>query len=208
MPLLLALTACETELQSCDTMAYASLQIDLTDPEGAPVEAANVQFSVDGGSLQDCYATEGTYTCGWETVGEFVVHIQADGLEPVEETFTVEAHDVCHVDTQFAEIQLERACTAEEVAAIHVTVDESGGGAGDAPLQVFWEHADGDSEPQECFFDIEFLCAYGESGDLRVFAFNDTGGSAEAEVTVEHDGCHPIPEDVHLVLAYEDEPAG
>ena len=202
MPILLALVGCDRPIQACPAIAQSSVQIDLTDADGAPIPAANVQFSVDGGATQDCESwDDGTYVCGWEQVGEFVISIEADGYEPIEVEATVDGYDGCDLDSQLLDVQLDEvACTQELVPAVVGTLSHA-----DSDVQVFWEYVDHDSPAHPCdFFDIEFQCADEISGDLRVFAHDDIGGYAEAVVSVEHDGCHPITEEVELELEWGD----
>ncbi|MCP4807414.1 MAG: hypothetical protein GY913_28870 [Proteobacteria bacterium] len=208
MFLLSLLTACDGEIEDCPAIAHPSVQLQLTDIDGEPLADALVQFSVDDGDLQDCESwDDGGYVCGWETEGFFEIHIAAENYEPVVETIEVADIEGCDFGTESIEVQLvDLICTTEEVPGVLVTVGLDNDEQGDSELQVFSSPEQG-AEPEECFRAGDaFACALEQSGDLLVFAHDDMGGYAQELVTVEHDDCHPITEEVHLELRYDDEP--
>lgn len=94
---------------NCDTMAVASVVVDVTAEDGADIDPT-VEFSRDGDTFEPCDDAEADdeFICGWEIEGELTVRVSADGYAPFEETVTVEA-DECHVTTENLAVTLTPA---------------------------------------------------------------------------------------------------
>ncbi|HJN72399.1 MAG TPA: hypothetical protein QGF58_00580 [Myxococcota bacterium] len=204
----LSLFACFEENpinEFCPDIVSLSAVVDIVDVDGEPVEGITlVQYSLDGVDFQSCevsFEQDNRYECAWEQGGDFTVVAEAEGFESGSVEFTVSAsEDDCTVDTEFVELQLEeQACTTEEVPAVMTTI------LGDVETaEVYWSFPNGDMQPEFWELCIEYeaglwACALEMSGDIAIEAYG-VGGDDGALVTVAHDGCHPITEDVELSL--------
>ncbi len=103
----------------CDAMAVASVNLTVLAADGGAIDADGlvVQYTVDGGDLQDCEPmTDDGFVCGWEQSGEFAIFAEAPGYEPGEAAVTVEA-DECHPIGEVLEIRLDPITAFEEPRA-------------------------------------------------------------------------------------------
>ena len=96
---------------NCTLEARSSVTANVDDDAGAPVTQATVRFAVDGGEPQDCDDNfdDGSYTCGFEIAGDFVITAEKSGHDPSEATATVgETDDGCHVESELVRLILIR----------------------------------------------------------------------------------------------------
>jgi hypothetical protein len=113
LALALALPACgdgtPDALDACTTEARASVQIEVFDTDGAPIDEATATYTVDGGDPQDCFvALPGEVVCGFELTGAFSVTVAAPGYASATVEATVEPGE-CHVETAVLDVTLEPA---------------------------------------------------------------------------------------------------
>lgn len=103
--------ACEPtdEGPVCDDLAAVSVTVTVDDDAGQPVDDAVVTFTVDGGLTQRCQSNgDGSYQCGIELSGDFVISVVRTGFAPQTAAVTVEA-DECHVIGETVAVTLARA---------------------------------------------------------------------------------------------------
>ena len=102
-------SACDPVV-NCTLEARSSVTANVDDDAGAPVTQATVRFAVDGGEPQDCDdRDDGSYVCGFEIRGDFVITAEKSGHDPSEATATIgETDDGCHVESQLVRLILIR----------------------------------------------------------------------------------------------------
>ncbi|GDX78243.1 hypothetical protein LBMAG42_00540 [Deltaproteobacteria bacterium] len=201
--LLLTLFACETET-ACTELAAASLTLTLTGAGGAALVDPVVTYTVDGVDRGECTSfQEGSYTCGYEERGHFVVTASATGFE----TGTVEADvaaDECHVIQEVVSLELEEtACTAEVVASALVNLS----GTGDEILEQSWVKFQPDGgEVADCSSADGYAWTCGEdvTGPMTITAgaSGHQDGSTTVDVQLDEAGCHAVTETVDLALEW------
>jgi hypothetical protein len=81
----------------CTTNIVFSVDVTVVDMSGATVPDATLFFTVDGGSIQPCGGglEEGTYACGADVSGHFVITAESRGLTGMAEADV--SADACHV---------------------------------------------------------------------------------------------------------------
>ena len=92
------------------------------------------------------------------------------------------------------------ACDAMAVASVNVTLlDEQGEAFAPDEAVVQFEH-DG-ADPVDCErFDDQWVCGWEVSGEVLVLVSVPGYEGATASAEVEHDGCHPIAEQLEIQL--------
>jgi hypothetical protein len=69
---------------ACTSNVVFSVTVDVVDGNGVAVPDAKLTFTVDGGPTQNCFGPwgggPGTYTCGHEQVGHFVITASRGGM--------------------------------------------------------------------------------------------------------------------------------
>lgn len=121
------LAACEPRplIVDCTDAEAPSVVLTLEDADGTRVTDAWIRYEV-AGEASECEAWgDGTFVCGFETLGEFTLDIRADGRRPVLETVQVD-QGACHVNTVERTIQLERIGDffAEDRAYLHQIIED------------------------------------------------------------------------------------
>jgi hypothetical protein len=202
LTLLLAapLAGCPLDPIACDTSAYTSVVVHVSEEGGGAVDAT-VTFSVDGGEFADCMDNgDGAWACGWEQAGDITIRVEAASHTTFEETVTVEQGE-CHVVTQTVDAALVPVdCTMEEVPSVIATVV---GSSGEELTGVVarWTHPEtGVVADCDGGVDDTWVCGAEVAGAIVVTAVAD--GHAEESVTVEvgEDECHVITESVEIAL--------
>ena len=160
---------------------------------------------MDGGDELPCEGPgDGTFACGWEEAGEFVVNIDALGFGSDSFSETIEA-DECHVLTEVIEHTLYAVdCTDQAVPSIEVTVTD-GQGADVTSADVVWNVAAEDDLPEPCMHQGANVWTCGEEVAGELVVEIDNAGPYEAYsqlVTVGADECHVITESLAAVLQY------
>lgn len=199
------LAGCEEPDAKCNTMAAASVMLEVTDQNGDPIEGVTAEFSSDGATVEElCEELDGTFVCGYEVAGPIVVTISAPGQVTHTETIVVEAGE-CHVQGVSLTVALEPVeCTDEIRPSVVVSLtDEQGTAITEA--DVTWNHEEEDDLPEPCVYlqDNQWACAEEIPGNLLIEVSN--AGPYEPfsrVVTVEEDDCHVQTEDLDVVLAY------
>jgi len=206
LPLALAIAAgCPAPPVECDTMAAASVNLTVIDPDDMSIATAQVTYAVDGGDPQACERLEGNnYVCGWEVAGTFDVQIAVEGYLPDRFSVTVD-EDECHVIPQAVERTLTPVeCTQQEVFGmlVNVTAEQ---GADITSATVVWGRPNADMAPMPCEYvsGNQWACA-AEAFGLLELSISDAGPyqSFLQVVDVGFDGCDPVTETVDAVLAY------
>lgn len=193
--------------QACTEMAAASLTVEVLDPEGKPIQDAQVHFSVDGGDSQICDGWgNGTYVCGYEVAGELTVTVEAEGYLDAQTVANVVMDDVgCHVVGQAVSLTLEAdgtGCDEDLRYGVVVTLTASDASVLENPL-VEWSRANADMAPQPCQGGGEsWSCGEEAAGDLEVWASADGYPVVREDVTVEMtaDECHVVTEFIDIAL--------
>lgn len=205
--ILFAFIACDEmpSLVDCPDIATLSSVVDLVDDSGVPIQDAVVEYSVDGADFVACetWTDEvGRYECGWESSGPFTVRASAEGYIDGSVDFVVgPSEDGCTVDTETVELALEEIpCTLEEVPGVMATV------TGDPEAEVYWSLANADMAPTLCedYGDGVWACGYESSGQFAIDVYGQTA-TESALVDVDHDGCHPITEELRFDLPVDED---
>lgn len=201
--LLLTLSACETET-ACTELAAASLTLTLTGAGGAALVDPVVTYAVDGADRGECTSFEaGSYTCGYEEQGHFVVSASATGFE----AGTVEADvaaDECHVIQEMVSLELqETACTAEVAASVLVNL----AGTGDEILEQSWVQYQAEGVAvADCSSEdgYAWICGEDVTGPMTITAgaSGHKDGSATVDVPLDEAGCHAVTQTVDLALEW------
>ena len=195
----------------CTAEARISVSVELLDPDGTPLEEADVVWrsETDGESCE--LWGDGTWACGFEVGGELTIVAEHETYGEVSETVFVDS-DVCHVITEELSLQFEEPDCPDVDPSASVLASvfyEDGSPHGDA--EAFWEFAEGDMQPMPCDLvggDLEhvFACGTGVGGALLVWATSDAGSSEWVHVEVELDDCGlPIVEEIDLVIVEDRE---
>ncbi len=94
-----ALPACEAPAAACTELAAVSVTANVTDDAANAINDATVTFAVDGGAAEDCdFVADGSYSCGVEVAGDFVITATKPGFDSATASATVvEDADGCHV---------------------------------------------------------------------------------------------------------------
>lgn len=201
--LVLGLTACPQPVDcTMEARSSVTVTVTVTTPDGAPAGDAVVTYSVDGAAEAPCEThVVGEYVCAYEVAGDFTIRASLLGYEDAVGTATVEA-DECHVIGQTLSLQLTPlACTDHIVPAVIATLRGASDEVLDTPT-VGWKPAaeDGPVSPCDEQLDGTWACAPEATGDL---AIQGTAGGHTVDtqtVTVVSDGCHPIQQNVDLVV--------
>ena len=91
---------------ACDTMAYTSVNVTVTDDSGSAVPDVEVTFSVDGGAASPCEVISSTeFGCGVEQAGDITVEASAPGFVTQSDSVTVD-EDECHVLPETMDFEL------------------------------------------------------------------------------------------------------
>lgn len=188
---------------ACDTMARASVTVNVTDAGGAPLADATATWSLDGVDQGACDALpDASFACGYERAGRIVVTIEAEGYAPGSETVDV-AMGTCHVESAVLDVALEPvACTEEERPSVALSVAGSSGEALTG-VEAWWATADAPSATTPCEGDGPgWTCGSEVAGDLLVTARADGHPPITVPVTVAStdDGCHVVTESVEILL--------
>lgn len=193
------------DLEACDTSAAASVNVSLVDEAGAALSSASVTYTVDDGGETACESmgNAGSWACGWEVAGHFVITAASDGY--VEQTEEVDvAQGECHVESQSVTMTMHTEdCSGNRVAAVVVTVTTTDGADPEA-LDVEWRSREtSTSTYDDCDSSSgNWDCGWNETGSIEVQA--SAAGyyrvSQVVEVPVSDDGCHPTPQFVTLEL--------
>lgn len=191
----------------CTDMAVASTNVVIQDAAGNAITGATVTYSVDGIDQGECENMNGTYVCGWEQAGEFVITAEAAGFVTNSIPVTVEqTEDGCHVVGEQVTLTLtpdSPDCTENIVYSlyVHVTTDAA------IPIQnetVMWGLANADMAPQPCEPDGDhyWRCAQEMAGDLDIYVSAENFVDAYQIVTVGMDAqeCHVVTENVEVSL--------
>ncbi len=198
---LAALCGCPME-QACTEIAVVSVTVDLVDSGGMPITAADVTYELDGADPVPCEEWSGTYSCGFEEAGEFVIHAVAAGYQEAMDT-TVVDQDVCHVITQVLVMEMDPVdCTQEEVVSVVVTVED---GEGDPIPDAAVSYVPRDQdwmapEPCETADGHTFACGWEYHGIIDLWAEAPGYEDQTGEVDVAFDGCHPLTGEYAFVL--------
>lgn len=110
LPVLLALSACGggDDEGACTAEARVSVALTIVDDLNAPVAAADVSYSVNGGAAQTLVCgSSGACNVANEVSGVFAISASKSGYLPASGTVTVE-RDACHVITQKLTLTLKR----------------------------------------------------------------------------------------------------
>lgn len=93
----------------CDAMVVFSVNIDVEDSLGAPMEDASGMYRANGGAEVECAPgiSRSQLMCGADEDGEIEVTVSAPDMVSVTESFTVQMADECHVDPVSATIVLD-----------------------------------------------------------------------------------------------------
>lgn len=205
MVLLLALVACDSAPTACDTMAAYSVNVTV---DAASADIVSVTYSVDGVDKGACDGMPGgTYACGVEVAGHFVVTANVRGFQPTSVAVDV-AQGECHVEPQSLTIEPEDCESVSD--AIHVRLSGADGGALLNPA-VLWIASGGDVDAPCTQVDddgavSDWTCAEQATGDFVVTGTADGYDSGTLAVTVPDSdyGCGPETQDVDLVLTPAD----
>lgn len=117
------LNACfKTDPVACTTEARASVQVTIVDQNGAPLVPTKLEFSVDGGAVQQAECIAGDpcteYVLGWEQAGSYTIsatyeaEIEEDPCcwffdNQDAEVVVGLTEDECHVVTEMVTITLD-----------------------------------------------------------------------------------------------------
>jgi hypothetical protein len=200
------LSGCDGPI-ACDTMLVFSFNLTLVDEAGAPVEGAEVTYSVDSGAFNPCEEVgSGVWACGADEAGSFTVQVSAEGKHFYDLARTIEAGE-CHVEAVSEELVMkDQICGDAVIPSARVTLAGSGGEALEEQV-VDWRHADqGDDAWAPCAPDGSglFLCGENDAGDLEVRGAAAGHPAVTVPVAVARDmqGCFPVPEDVTITLEW------
>ncbi len=197
------LFGCPVQETVCTLDYRSSVTVYVYDQANTPLEQAEVRYRVDDGDWAACELLSGGFVCGWELSGAFDIDVSAVGFDPqLLELDVGSTEDGCHVASETVSVFLEALdCSAEALPAAKVSVfDAAGEPAQDA--SVSWSGGTSDASGMACQTGSAsnvYLCAYEEWGDLTIHAESGAQAGA-AEVSVEHDGCHPITESVDVQM--------
>jgi hypothetical protein len=202
MFLLFALVACDAEPTACDTMAAYSVNVTV---DAAAADIVAVTYTVDGVDKGACDAMPGgTYACGVEVAGHFVVTANVHGFVPTSAEADV-AQGECHVEPASITIHPEDCESVSD--AIHVRLSGADGGALVNPA-VLWIASGGDADEACALMDddgavSDWTCAEQATGDFVVTGVADGYAPASLAVSVPDSdfGCGPETQDVDLVLS-------
>jgi hypothetical protein len=188
--------------RDCTLMAVSSVTLNVENEAGARISGSTATYSVDGGEPVACEALggNGDFVCGWEVAGDLTITASAPGYQEASQTVTVEA-DECHVVTEELTLTLQEAeCNDDAVLpSIRVTVV---GSTGESLSDVWVAYTpEGAEDPNDCYeTGGVWLCGQEESGTFTVAAGAGGHQTESVEVTVGHDECHVITEDVTFEL--------
>lgn len=103
-----ALPACEAPPAACTELAAVSVTANVTDDAANAINDATVTFVVDGGAEQGCdFVGDGSYSCGFEIEGDFVITATKPGFDSATATATVvKDADDCHVVSESVNLVL------------------------------------------------------------------------------------------------------
>lgn len=92
---------------ACTTEARASVTVKVVDASGTPVTDASVTFAVDDEPARACESfPDGSYACGFEIAGEFVIGVARNGESKLEKLTIGMTADGCHVEGKSITITL------------------------------------------------------------------------------------------------------
>lgn len=103
-----AAVGCGGEELDCTTEARSSVTVTVVDANGAPVNDAALEYSVDGGAKKECIVpgiNASEYVCGFEEEGHFTI-TATSGILTGTATADVVA-DECHVIGQTVKLTLK-----------------------------------------------------------------------------------------------------
>ncbi len=158
---------------------------------------------MDGGATEPCDDMgDGEFVCGWEIEGDFEITARAFGYSTEIASVTVGA-DECHVIPEKVGLTLTALdCDQVVVPAVWVdVVDDLGAPVTNAT--VTWGLAEADMDPVACepVVDNRYACADDTPGDLEIRVEHRSFQPHVEEVSVDHDGCHPLTETIEVALA-------
>lgn len=119
LPLLMACDGGNLGDGECTAEAVASVNVEVVDQDGDPIAPDSLQFTVNGGALQDADCIEedcSSAVAGWEEDGNIEIFATLsreldDGsgcFYEAEDSVLVDvARDECHVISDFAELVLD-----------------------------------------------------------------------------------------------------
>jgi hypothetical protein len=205
-PLAFVLAGCPIgDNPSCTTIATYSVNVTVVDEQGAAVAEAIVSYSVDGEERGACEDIgDGSFVCGVEEAGHFVITASAQGFEARSQEVVVNENE-CHVLPETLEISLlsEGCPPGDQGAGIYVTLLGVEGVPLSAPVVQYRDAMIDDTAwlPCESWGD-QWACAIGATGTFDVMGTADGYDTAYDLVTVELDptGCYPEAEDITLQL--------
>ena len=108
---LLPLFGCPALEASCDTMAVASVMLNVATADDADVDIV-ATYTANGAAPVDCdlVGDSGEFVCGYEVEGDLEITVSADGYAPETTVVTVgSTEDGCHVRTETVDVTLEPA---------------------------------------------------------------------------------------------------
>jgi len=199
----LALAACDSEPLACDTMAAYSVNVTVDAPNA---ENLTVTYAVDGVDKGACDSWQaGSYACGVEMAGHFVITLMADNYATTTAEVDV-AQGECHVEPEALTLAPEAVDCSDTSPSIVVNLTASDGTALFDP-SVLWIESGGEiDQPCNYFGDIEggtqWTCGDGTPGDFIVTGMATGYGPATQSVPVPNSdfGCGPETQTVGMVL--------
>lgn len=103
-----AAVGCGGEELDCTTEARSSVTVTVVDANGAPVNDAALEYSVDGGPKKECTVlgiNASEYVCGFEEDGHFTITATSGTLTGTATADVVA--DECHVIGQTVKLTLK-----------------------------------------------------------------------------------------------------
>jgi hypothetical protein len=192
LPVLLG--GCGGQADACDDLGVFSVQGTMVDESGNPLPGGTVTYVRDGGSPESCETSgDGSFQCGADVAGDFVLTASLTGHRDVEVAVTVE-DGVCHVISRTVVFEMVAVdCTAEVVASVAVSLSTESGAPLTNPEVVY--QIGGDEARMACTGnDTAWTCGEGLAGEFSIFASADGFAEQSAQTVVEMDewGCHPV----------------
>lgn len=192
LPLLLV--GCGGQADACDDLGVFSVYGEMVDESGNPLPGGTVTFTRDGGAPESCATSgDGSFECGADVAGDFVLTASLSGHRDVEVAVAVE-DGVCHVLSRTVVFEMVAVdCTAEVVASVAVALGTESG----APLtnpEVAYQSG-GDEARMACTGnDSAWTCGEDLAGEFTIYASADgfTEQSAQTVVAMDEWGCHPV----------------
>lgn len=203
--LLLAACTGRSELPACEGDPPPAVTVNLTDPDGAPVPEAQVDYLYDDYDPGACSAVGDpatVFTCDDDRAGTY--DITATGYGFQDATVTAEVtRDGCFVQTEQIDLVLQPIdCPDRSPVSVTVTVVTAQGNAVPGATVHYLPASESWDDPQPCdrIEPRTFHCGEGVIGDVLLVTEGTDTTTDERTVTVREDACGPIPAEATVVL--------